>query len=84
MKIAEKIMDREDIAPTSRLAAIAIILERAYGRPKQELDVTHRRLEEMTDEELYARLDELRAERARLIGGRDLPKREGDPTRRAE
>ena len=73
IKLAGEIMDSKKAPLPHRLTAIAIILERAYGRPKQELDITHRRPEEMTDEQVYARLYELRTQRVELLEGRGDP-----------
>ena len=53
-------------SPSSRALATIALLDRAYGRPKQDLDLNHRRLEELTDKRIYQRLEEPRAERARV------------------
>jgi hypothetical protein len=65
--LAGQLMKDKKSGTAHRLTAITIILERAYGRPKQELDITHRRPEELTDDELYSRIDELEREYARAL-----------------
>jgi uncharacterized membrane protein YccC len=67
LKIALTIMRATNSAEATRLAAVNLVLERAYGKPKQELDVTHRRPEELTDDELYSRIEELEREYARAL-----------------
>jgi hypothetical protein len=56
---------RSSPVPAVQLAANAL-LDRAWGKPRQQLDATVRQdgpVSELTDEEIHARLAEIRAER---------------------
>ena len=60
-----RIMRSARSCDSSRLGAIGVILERAYGKPKQEVDVSHgRKASEMSDDEIAERLAGIRAELA--------------------
>jgi Family of unknown function (DUF5681) len=57
---------RSSPAPGVQLAAANALLDCAWGKPRQQLDATVRQdgpVSELTDEEIHARLAEIRAER---------------------
>jgi hypothetical protein len=61
---------RSSRSPAVRLAAANALLDRAWGKPRQQADATVRQEElppsELTDDEIHARLAEIRTERRKL------------------
>ena len=49
-----EIMLNKKASPSSRTLAAIALLDRGYGKPKQELEISRRPLKEMSDEELLA------------------------------
>ena len=80
IRTAVRIMRSARSYDSSRLGAIGVILERAYGKPKQELDVSHgRKASEMSDDEIAERLAAIAARRGRAGIAGDDPAPGGDP-----
>ena len=53
--VAKEIMEDEEAFKGDRLRAAQFIVERAYGKPREQLNVTHERsVESMSDDELIA------------------------------
>ena len=75
-----EIMLNKKASPSSRALAAIALLDRAYGKPKVEVDVTHgRRASEMSDDEIAERIAAIRAGRARAGAARDDAAPAGDP-----
>ena len=59
--VLKGIMENKSCSPSARVSAATALLERGYGKPHQTSEVTvNKRVTEMTDEEIIARIDELR------------------------
>jgi hypothetical protein len=61
---------RSSRSPAVRLAAANALLDRAWGEPRQQVDVLPP--SELTDDELHARLTEIRAERKLTEVGKQM------------
>jgi len=61
-------MRDKKVSPAARISAAAAILDRAYGRPSQQVDLNteDRKLADMSDAELLAFLEQTRDDVAAL------------------
>ena len=80
LKTAVEIMRNKKVYASTRLSACDTILDRAYGKPKQEVDIMHgRKASEMSDDEIAERLAVIAARRGRAGIADDAPAPAGDP-----
>ena len=61
LNVLRGIMENKTCPASARVAAATALIDRGYGKPHQTSEVTvNKRVSDMSDEEIIARIDELR------------------------